>query len=150
MPTYSDCIIFDAKGNKVKEFHGAGNHFANFIDAVRSRKVEDLRADILEGHLSSALCHLGNISYRLADKQVPVAELSSLANQENAATFSHDLIDRLQQHIADNKLDANATKLNVGPTMKFDPNSEKFIGNAAGDAMLTREYRAPFVVPQSV
>jgi predicted dehydrogenase len=152
MPSYMDCIAFDTKGNKVKEFHGAGDHlhFDNFISAVRSRKVEDLHADILEGHLSSALCHLGNISYRLADKQVPVAELSSLANQENAATFSHDLIDRLQQHVADNKLDPNATKLSVGPSLNFDPKTEKFIGRADADAMLTREYRAPFVVPQNV
>ena len=44
---------------------GEGNHFKNWINAVRSRKVEDLNADVLEGHLSAALCHLGNIAYRL-------------------------------------------------------------------------------------
>jgi predicted dehydrogenase len=40
-----------------------GDHAANFIKAVRSRKPADLNADILEGHLSSALCHLANASY---------------------------------------------------------------------------------------
>lgn len=40
-------------------------HRENFIQAVRSRKASDLSADILEGHLSSALCHLGNIAQRL-------------------------------------------------------------------------------------
>lgn len=150
MPSYNDAIVFDAKGNKVKEFHGSGDHFGNFIDAVRSRKSEDLHADILEGHLSSALCHLANISYRLADKQVPVAELSSLAEQENAPVFSHELIGRLQQHVADNKLDAHATKLSVGPTLKFDPIAEKFLARPDADPLLTREYRAPFVVPASV
>lgn len=40
-------------------------HFANFIECVRSRKSEDLHAPILEGHLSSALVHLANASYRL-------------------------------------------------------------------------------------
>ena len=45
---------------------GSGSdHFRNFIDAVVARKPEMLNADILEGHLSSALCHLGNISYRV-------------------------------------------------------------------------------------
>ena len=34
-------------------------------------RVEDLHADILEGHLSSALCHTGNISYRLGAKKDP-------------------------------------------------------------------------------
>ncbi len=40
-------------------------HRRNFIEAVRSRNPLDLTADILEGHLSSSLCHLANISYRL-------------------------------------------------------------------------------------
>jgi predicted dehydrogenase len=43
----------------------SGNHWANFIDAVRSRKVEDLHAPIEEGALSTTLVHLANISYRL-------------------------------------------------------------------------------------
>jgi len=42
-----------------------GSNWVNFIQAVRSRKVEDLNADIEEGHLSSVLVHLANISYRL-------------------------------------------------------------------------------------
>ena len=40
-------------------------HFANFIECVRSRKSENLRAPLEEGHLSTTLCHLGNISYRV-------------------------------------------------------------------------------------
>jgi predicted dehydrogenase len=43
---------------------GEGDHFSTFILAVRSGRREDLAADIEEGHLSSALCHLGNIAYR--------------------------------------------------------------------------------------
>jgi len=41
------------------------NHFTNFLICVRSRKWQDLNADILEGHLSTSLCHLGNIACRL-------------------------------------------------------------------------------------
>jgi len=48
----------------------AVNHFENFIACVRSRKVEDLHCDILEGHMSATLCHLANISYRLGRKLV--------------------------------------------------------------------------------
>ena len=40
-------------------------HFQNFIDTMRSRKVEDLHAPLEEGHLSTTLCHLGNIAYRV-------------------------------------------------------------------------------------
>ena len=41
------------------------NHFQNFIDCVRSRNWQDLNAEVLEGHLSTSLCHLGNIACRL-------------------------------------------------------------------------------------
>ena len=45
--------------------HAEGDHFANFIDCVRSRKKENLNAPIEEGHISCALVHLANVSYRL-------------------------------------------------------------------------------------
>jgi len=41
------------------------NHFQNFADAVRARDPKFLHAEIEETYLSTALCHLGNISYRL-------------------------------------------------------------------------------------
>ena len=44
---------------------GKENHFANFIDCVRSRKKEDLSAPVEEGHISCTLVHLANVSYRL-------------------------------------------------------------------------------------
>ena len=45
-----------------------GSHFQNFIDCVRSRKREDLHCEILEGHLSTSLCHLANIAFRTGRK----------------------------------------------------------------------------------
>ena len=44
------------------------SHFQNFIDCVRSRKREELHCEILEGHMSTALCHLANIAYRTGRK----------------------------------------------------------------------------------
>jgi predicted dehydrogenase len=40
-------------------------HFRNWVEAIRNRKPEHLRAEIAEGHKSSALCHLGNVAYRV-------------------------------------------------------------------------------------
>ena len=40
-------------------------HFQNFVDCMRSRTAADLRAPLEEGHLSTTLCHLGNIAYRV-------------------------------------------------------------------------------------
>ena len=44
---------------------GGQSHFENFIECMRTRKTENLRAPLEEGHFSTALCHLGNISYRV-------------------------------------------------------------------------------------
>jgi len=43
----------------------AGGHYQNFTDAIRSGKRSDLTSEIEEGHKSTALPHLGNISYLL-------------------------------------------------------------------------------------
>jgi predicted dehydrogenase len=42
-----------------------GDHYLNFIEAVKSRKRESLHAEIEEGAISTTLVHLANISYRL-------------------------------------------------------------------------------------
>jgi len=46
------------------KYGDSGRHYQNFIDCVKSRKHDELIADIEEGHHSALLCHLGNISYR--------------------------------------------------------------------------------------
>ena len=51
-----------AEGPKANQ---GGDHFLNFIEAVRSRKRETLHAEIEEGAASTVLVHLANISYRV-------------------------------------------------------------------------------------
>jgi hypothetical protein len=80
----------------------AGDHFANFIGAVRSRNKADLTCPIEEGAISCTLVHLANISYRL------------------------------------------------GRSLRFDEKSMTCVGDKEANAMFTRAYRAPFVVPQTV
>lgn len=150
MTSYAEGAAFDKEGNKVKEFKGEGDHFGNFLKAVRSRKIKDLNADIEEGHLSSALCHLGNISYRLGE-EVSVADavdkLASVKTTDNAK----ETFERTTAHLKDNKVDLNAIKMGLGRILTIDPKNEVFTGSDvdAANAMLTREYRAPFVVPDA-
>jgi predicted dehydrogenase len=40
-------------------------HYQNFVDAIRAGDPKKVTCDVLEGHLSSALPHLANISYRV-------------------------------------------------------------------------------------
>ena len=128
---------------------GAGGpdaHFANFISAVRSRNRKELKADCLEGHLSSALCHLGNISYRLGEPVTPQALVSRL-NTLKVSDNVQDTFERTRTHLADNEVDIAATKLTLGQWITLDPPNERFRDNDPANAMLTRNYRAPYVVP---
>ncbi len=40
-------------------------HFRNWLQAIRSRRHEDLNADVEQGHLSMTVCHLAKISCEL-------------------------------------------------------------------------------------
>ncbi len=44
--------------------NAGGDHFLNFVEAIRSRDKSHLNAPVETAHLSSALAHLGNIAYR--------------------------------------------------------------------------------------
>ena len=77
-------------------------HWANFIGALRSRKRQDLTAEVEEGALSCNLMHLANISYR------------------------------------------------VGRTLNWDAKTMTVVNDPEANKMLTRAYRAPFVVPNQV
>jgi hypothetical protein len=58
-------VYLGQKREKGPSRKAGGNHYANFIQAVRSRKAEDQNGPVETAHLSSALAHLGNISCRL-------------------------------------------------------------------------------------
>ncbi|MFN8356842.1 MAG: Gfo/Idh/MocA family oxidoreductase [Spirosomataceae bacterium] len=82
--------------------NAGGDHYKNFVEAVRAHNKALLNGPVETAHQAAALAHLGNISYRL------------------------------------------------GRTLKFDPQKEQFIGDKEANAMLTRKYRAPYVVPDKV
>ncbi len=57
---------------------------------------------------------------------------------------------RMQAHLAANDVDLNLTKATLGVFLKMDPAAERFVGNAKANALLTRDYRKPYVVPEKV
>lgn len=62
-------------------------HFRNWILAVRSRNRDTLSADILQGHMSSALCHLSNIAYRVDETLHFDATAEQFKGNEKAAAL---------------------------------------------------------------
>ncbi|HEX3656885.1 MAG TPA: Gfo/Idh/MocA family oxidoreductase [Pirellulales bacterium] len=147
LTSYNDGAAFDRQGKMVLKFptqktKDVGNvHFDNFLKAVRSRNSGDLNADILEGHLSSALCHLGNISYRLGTKVSLGDAKSRLQGEEASDTFN-----RVVEHLHENNL-PDATEIYFGEKLAINPQAETFVNNPSADLQLTRVYRAPFTVP---
>jgi predicted dehydrogenase len=141
----SEATALNREGELIQKWKGTGDHFQNFADAVRSGKASDLRAPIEEGHLSSALCHLGNISYRLGGLHAMYKVRPFPDNDDAADTF-----DRFKDHMTANDVQPDQTQITVGKTLTVDPKTERFMGDDEANQMLSREYRKPFVVPESV
>jgi len=136
-----------AKVVKVEAHRGPGkDHFANFIAAVRSRKTEDLNADILEGHFSAALCHLANISYRVG-ADVPFSKSTQAFGDDKAAG---ETLARMEEHLKENLVPLDGLNYRLGRKLAFDAATESFVGDSEANQLLTRNYRAPFVVPDRI
>jgi predicted dehydrogenase len=145
--SYTLAQAFDRDGRLIREFKGAGNHYRNFIDAVRSRKNSDLNCPLQEGFLSTALVHLANNSYRTGRERPP----GEIREQVQSGTLSEPF-GRFTEHLAANDVDLTKTPARLGAPLTFDPATEKFTGgnSAPANALLTRDYRPPFIVPNLV
>jgi predicted dehydrogenase len=144
--------VYDLAGKRIRAFSSSGGdqHLANFIDAVRSRKPQQLNAPVAGGHVSSALCHLPNISHRLGT-QVTLGELKSRAG---ARPDVAEALTRLEAHLAANGIDTAQLKPVAGAVLDLLPEQERFASNSEYDVgawanrLLRDEYREPFVVPE--
>lgn len=124
-----------------------GSIFQNFIDCVRSRDRSKLDAEVEVAHRSAACCHLGNISYRLG-KQVPGTTRPDVLGRHSEVARSWETIEQgLKDALG---LELEKTTFQLGPMLEFDAKKEKFVGNDQANALLTRPYRKPFVVPEEV
>jgi predicted dehydrogenase len=145
---YAGGAAFDRQGRLVRKFHGTGDHFANFLDAVKQRDHKALRADILECHLSCAQSHLANISYYLG-KPASIGEIKKTLAGLNTNEDTADCVDRTIYHLSANGVDLAKTPLSLGPMLRIDAQNETILGNPEACALLTRQCRAPFVVPKA-
>jgi len=146
--------VYDNDGKKIKQFvgGGGGNHAANFIKAVRRRDASILKAPIEQGHISSACCHLGNISYRLGAPATPDRIKAAIKNSDLAGR----IFDSIAEHLKANEVDLRKNAVTLGPLMTVDTASEEIVGLdgsstlAAAKKLVRGSYRAPFIVPETV
>lgn len=146
MPSYFEAIAYDRAGKMIKSFKGQDRLMPNFIDVVRSRKTADLYGQIEEGHVSSALCHVGNISHQVGRAASP-EKIAEAVKNDAVAAEAHG---RMVEHLAVNGVDLKKTRLTLGAPLTIDAKAEQFTGkgSSAANKLLTRKYRAPFTVPQ--
>jgi len=115
----------------------------NFIKAVRSGRREDLNAEVLEGHLSTAVCHTGNISYRLGEK----ASAKEMRAQVRDVPPFGQMLDRLLEHIAAHEIDVDAKEVTLGPWLQIDREHECFKNSEPANRLARGFYREPYIVP---
>ena len=142
---------FDPKGQKIKSFGARPadgddiGHLSNFVEAVKGCNPQGVRVGVLEGHVGSAMCHLPNISYRLGTPK-------PLSTREpfGAIAAGNECYDRVCHHLKANGINLDKTPFRMGRVLTFDPRTETFVGDAEADRLLRRDYRKPFVVPETV
>jgi len=141
---------YDNNGKKIKQFAGDGGwgHMTNFLNTMRSRRIGDLKADVLEGHITASMIHSADISYRLAHRK-PMEEIKKAVEGN---VIMAESFERLLRHLKANEIDLAKNPMAIGPMLRFDTESEKFIGEDSfyANMYLSRNYRPPFVVPEKV
>ncbi|MGD0812519.1 MAG: Gfo/Idh/MocA family oxidoreductase [Verrucomicrobiota bacterium] len=142
VPNYTSAKAFDKSGKEIKSFEGATNHFENFIQAVRNRRDSDLHAPIEEGHLSAALCHISNISYRLGRAQPPGEMREQIQGDKDALPA----FERMAEHLAANGVDLQKTQVTLGAVLRINPATAKFIQNKNANRLLRRAPRTGYVI----
>jgi len=142
---YTSAVAFDYDGHELGAWSAGSKHqhFANFTAAIRSRDHRDLHLDIEDGHLSSALAHLGNVSWRLGDT-VDLAARPRLAAGDPHVQAS---LESFADYVRENDVDLARTKLTLGRELVIDPRTELTTDDAA-NALFTRDYRAGFELPR--
>ena len=147
-------VVYDNEGKRVKSFTSSGGdaHMENFVSAVRSRDAKSLAAPVSEAHVSSALCHLGNISYRLGTEMPEAAIKEKVASRADVT----ETLGRFESHLVANGVDLAQARPTMGPILQMDTAAERFQTASAFDIgsfaniLLRDTYRPPFVVPEQV
>jgi predicted dehydrogenase len=139
---------FDTEGNTLHKFNlrEGGQHLQNWIDAIQTGKLVSENQHILQGHLSAALVHVANISFRLGTMLKPAEVKERLQGDALALETLHDF----ETNLNANSIDVSVDNAIVGPWLSLDPTTERFTGEFAAEAnqLHEEEYRSEFQLPK--
>ena len=101
-----------------------------------------LNAEVEVGHVSTAVCHAGNISYRVGRVASEQQQRAALGEDP----LWHEMYDRLVAHLKANAIDVSTATL--GPWLEVDQENECFRNHDAANQLVRGFYREPYVVPE--
>jgi len=137
---------YDKDNKTVAKFdkNDGPGHRKHFFDAIKKGKIEATHG-ALNGHLSAALAHMANHSYRVG-KITPQGEIAERIKGNPLFT---ETFERMLTHLKDNKLEGDLSKIVLGPMLTMDPATELYTGDFAAEAnKLDKEfYRKEFSIP---
>lgn len=139
--------VYDNEGKRIHTFspHGDEHHLPRFIEAVRNHAPGSVPCGIEEGHISSALCHLSNISHRLGSEMAP----DQIKEMIRSSPLQTEAWDRFALHLQAHKVDLDKQAATMGYLLSFDASDECISGPLAerGNLMIKGDYRANWQVP---
>ena len=134
----------------MKEFKGnsGGGHQANFIQAVQTGKPEILNAEVQVGHDSTGWCNFANICFQAGDHRELGQKVESARNHPGW----EELIEQTIEHLNSQGIDPGDQAIRMSHWMELDTKTGRFVGQYAeqGNALIKRQYRAGYAVPQIV
>lgn len=136
--------ITDELGRIVQPFAGKQqNHYDNFVDAVKHEDPTRLNGELHDSHVSSSLCHLGNISYRLG---APTSdrEIRQRTTDLGVPQPVEALLTKMRTHLRANGVDE---PLVLGQTLELRDTDDPVLDNPAASELLSTPQRAPYAVP---
>lgn len=144
---------YDHNGRKLRALTSDGpwRHRSNFITAMRSRKTTDLAAPLAGAQVSTDLCILANISYRLGTGTADAAVREAVRQNRELDSSYAALLD----HMRANGIDPASASTVRGPTLAPAAegrlaSAEKYDAGYWANTFLRTSYRAPYLVPETV
>ncbi len=94
----------------------------------------------MEGHVSTSVTHLGNISYRVGNR--------ATAAEIRRAIGGVAPLDRLLEHLAAHEIDVDKPTVTLGQWLAIDADRERVLDHEKANQLVKGTYREPYVVPE--
>ncbi|MFI4860877.1 MAG: Gfo/Idh/MocA family protein [Phycisphaerales bacterium JB063] len=143
-------VVVDRGGDVIKRYRGGSGdrHVRNFIDAMRANVPSMLTSEVGTAAVSAGMAHVSNIAWRVgAEMTLPEVEQSL-----GTIDLHREALDRFSTYLGERGVDLAQQPWVCGPKLVFDSEAMQFTGpmDDAANALVRREYREGFAVPEEV